>query len=110
MHKFKVNIAVQLLPMGTGDAYARVDEAITLIEKSGLKYRVCPFETVLEGDYDRIIQLVKDIQMNCLESGITETICNLKIQMRRDSDVTIDDKMEKYSTTPISGIHEQGSV
>jgi uncharacterized protein (TIGR00106 family) len=97
MHNFKVNVAIQLLPLGTGDAYARVDEAIALIEKSGLKYKVCPFETVLEGDYDRIMQVVKDVQLKCLESGVTDTICNLKIQMRRDSDVTIDDKIEKYS-------------
>jgi uncharacterized protein (TIGR00106 family) len=95
-NSYKVNIAVQLLPLGTDEAYAKVDEAIALIEKSGIKYRVCPFETVLEGDYDEIMQLVKDIQLKCLENGVSDTICNLKIQMRRGADVTIDDKMEKY--------------
>jgi uncharacterized protein (TIGR00106 family) len=96
MQNFKVNIAVQLLPLGTAEAYSKVDEAISLIGKSGLKYKVCPFETVIEGDYDTIMKLVRDIQLKCLESGVTDTICNLKIQMRKDSDVTIGDKMEKY--------------
>ena len=94
--KYSVNVAVQLLPLGTNQAYEKVDEAIALIEKSGIKYRVCPFETVLEGDYDEIMQLVKAIQLKCLENGVSDTICNLKIQMRRGADVTIDDKMEKY--------------
>lgn len=96
MQNYKVNIAIQLLPLGTAEAYSKVDEAISLIEKSGLKFKVCPFETVLEGDYDEIMALVKKIQIKCLESGVTDTICNLKIQMRKDADVTIEDKMEKY--------------
>jgi uncharacterized protein (TIGR00106 family) len=95
--KYSVNVAVQLLPLGTNQAYEKVDEAIALIEKSGLKYIVCPFETVIEGDYDKIMELVKKIQLKCLESGVTDTICNLKIQMRANDDVTINDKMEKYS-------------
>jgi len=96
MINYKVNVAVQLLPLGTNEAYAKVDEAIALIEKSGIKYKVCPFETVLEGDYDEIMQLVKDIQLHCLANGVMDTICNLKIQMRAGADVTIADKMENY--------------
>jgi uncharacterized protein YqgV (UPF0045/DUF77 family) len=96
MQNFKVNVAVQLLPLGTNEAYAKVDEAIALIEKSGISYKVCPFETVLEGYYDEIMTLVKEIQLKCLENGVSDTICNLKIQMRAGQDVTIDDKMAKY--------------
>jgi len=96
MQNFKVNVAVQLLPLGTPEAYHKVGEAISLIQRSGIKYKVCPFETVLEGDYDEIMALVKNIQIKCLDSGVTDTICNLKIQMRKDADVTIEDKMEKY--------------
>jgi uncharacterized protein YqgV (UPF0045/DUF77 family) len=96
MHKFKVNVAVQLLPLRTAEVYPLVDEAISMIELSGLKYRLCPFETVLEGDYDTIMKLIKDIQLRCLKSGVSDTLCNLKIQMRLGSDVTIEDKMGKY--------------
>jgi len=90
-------VAVQLLPFGTSKAYACVDGVKSLMEKLGLKYRVCPFVTVLEGDYNQIIQPVKNIQLKCLENGASDTIRNLKIQRWRDSDVTIEDKIRTSS-------------
>jgi uncharacterized protein YqgV (UPF0045/DUF77 family) len=92
-----VNVAFQLLPMDvTEDRYSIVDRAIGKIKNSGIRYRVCPFETVMEGDYDSIMQLIKDIQEDALEHGATSILANLKIQMRKNTDVSISDKMEKY--------------
>ena len=73
-----------------------VDVAIELIQKSGLKYRVCPFETVIEGYYDEIMTLVKDIHEAVYAGGAEEMITNIKIQTRYNQDVFIDDKMNKY--------------
>jgi uncharacterized protein YqgV (UPF0045/DUF77 family) len=48
-----INLALQVLPSSiTSDPYSLVDKAIEVIQQSGLKYRVCPFETVIEGDYE----------------------------------------------------------
>jgi uncharacterized protein (TIGR00106 family) len=92
-----VNIAIQVLPRsGTKGTYELVDLAIELIQKSGLNYRVCPFETVVEGRYDEIMQLVKDIHEAVYAGGADEMITNLKIQTRSNQDVLIDDKMYKY--------------
>ncbi|MCK5822400.1 MAG: MTH1187 family thiamine-binding protein [Bacteroidales bacterium] len=93
----KVNIAVQVLPKSTNnDTYKIVDKAIEVIQKSGIKYRVCPFETVMEGDYDEIMGIIKQIQEACFEAGSEEVITNIKIQNRKKSDVTIEGKMNKY--------------
>ena len=94
----KVNIAVQVLPKTTNnnDTYQIVDKAIEIIQKSGIKYRVCPFETVLEGDYDKIMKVIKQMQEACFEAGAKEVITNIKIQNRKNSDVTIEGKMNKY--------------
>ena len=93
----QVNIALQILPQSNSkDVYDIVDEAIALIRDSGIKYQVTPFETVMEGDYDRIMKLVKEIQIKCYEFGAESIIANLKIQSRKNTDVTIDDKMHKY--------------
>ena len=55
-----VNIALQILPTSkTVHPYSIVDAAIAVIAASGLKYRVTPFETVMEGSYDRIMEVVK---------------------------------------------------
>jgi len=92
-----VNIAVQVLPMSkTKEPYDIVDEAIKVIDESGLKYRVCPFETVIEGPYDEIMKVIEKVQTTCFNNGADELIVNIKIQIRKNSNVTIDDKMHKY--------------
>ena len=91
-----VNIALQVLPTSTTvHPYLLVDKAIEVIEKSGLRYKVTPFETVMEGSYDEIMEVVKLAQEACYESGAETMMTYIKIQSSR-KDVSIDDKMEKY--------------
>ncbi|MFP4023181.1 MAG: MTH1187 family thiamine-binding protein [Thiohalospira sp.] len=93
----QVNVAVQVLPKSeTKSTYALVDEAIKVIIDSGLKYRVCPFETVIEGPYQKIMNVIENIQEICFEQGADEILVYVKIQNRKDGKVTIEDKMEKY--------------
>ena len=91
-----VNIALQVLPTSTTvHPYLLVDKAIEVIEKSGLRYKVTPFETVMEGSYDEIMEVVKLAQGACYEAGAETMMTYIKIQSSR-KDVSIDDKMEKY--------------
>lgn len=93
----QVNVAVQVLPMAPGlDAYLVVDKAIEVIKNAGVVYRVTPFETVMEGPYDQLMQVVKDVQEVCYEAGASQVLCYVKIQSRAQSDVSIVDKMGKY--------------
>ena len=92
-----VNVAIQVLPRSNSkNAYDIVDKAIELIKQSGLLYQVCPFETVIEGDYDEIMKLVKEVQKVCYDNGAEDMLCYLKIQSSGSKHVTIDDKMKKY--------------
>lgn len=94
----KVNLAIQVLPFSnTEDTYAIIDQAIAVIEDSGLKYVVCPFETVVEGTYEEVMNIVEDIKHSCLLAGADDLIINLKLHARKDADALIDDKLEKYS-------------
>ena len=94
---FKVNIALQVLPSSTSKhPYTIVDKAIELIQGSGLKYRVCPFETVIEGEYDQIMDLIRKIQLECMDYGAEKLLTYLKIEISRDKDVTIEEKTGKY--------------
>ncbi len=93
-----VNIALQVIPKSkTREAYDLVDEAIELISRSGLKYQVCPFETVIEGPYNEIMELIEKVQTACFVKGADELLVYIKIQNRKDSKVTIEEKMKKYS-------------
>jgi len=92
-----VNLAVQIIPFSKEkEIYALVDKAIEVIQKSGIKYKVCPFETVLEGNYDDIMDIVKKAQEACFNAGADEVLVNIKIQNRKESAVTINEKMDKY--------------
>ncbi|MDP2888960.1 MAG: MTH1187 family thiamine-binding protein [Bacteroidota bacterium] len=92
-----INVAIQVLPRSAKiGTYELVDRAIEVIQKSGLKYQVCPFETVIEGHYDEIMTLLKEVHEVVYAFGAEEMITNVKIQTRYNQDVLIEDKMEKY--------------
>jgi uncharacterized protein (TIGR00106 family) len=91
-----VNIALQILPSSkTIHPYSLVDKAIEVIANSGIRYKVTPFETVMEGNYDDIMKVVKQAQEACYEAGAESLMTYIKIQSSV-TDVSIDDKMEKY--------------
>ena len=91
-----VNIALQILPSSkTIHPYFLVDKAIEVIAGSGLRYKVTPFETVMEGSYDEIMKIVKLAQEACYKAGADSLMTYLKIQSST-GDVSIEDKMEKY--------------
>lgn len=98
MKENKINLALQVLPQSDSvHPYAIVDKAIEVISKSGLKYKVCPFETVIEGTWAQLMKLVEEVHDVCYQNGTVKMMTYIKIQTQHNTDVTIDDKMEKYS-------------
>ena len=96
--KNKINVAIQVLPEADGKVkYQLVDQAIQAIEQSGFIYKVCPFETVVECSFHELSELIGSIHNACEAAGTEKMITNLKIQVDFSGDVSIEDKMEKYS-------------
>ncbi|MBN1598245.1 MAG: thiamine-binding protein [Bacteroidales bacterium] len=94
---YQINAALQVLPKSDKtNTYDIIDKAIEVIKVSGLRYRVCPFETVLEGSYDEVMNIIKLVQLECFLAGADEIISNIKLQIRKSEDVSIEDKMKKY--------------
>lgn len=93
-----INLAIQILPttVDKSTAYSAVDAAISIIKKSGLNHLVCPFETVIEGDYDTVMSVVKEMQEEVFNNNIDHILVNIKIQRSKNSDVFIDDKLSNY--------------
>jgi len=93
----KINVAIQVLPEAEkGISYALVDAAIEAIRKTGYKYQVCPFETVVECSFNEVGKLIETIHEACIIAGTTKMLTNLKIQVNFNNEVSIKDKMEKY--------------
>jgi uncharacterized protein (TIGR00106 family) len=100
MHSYIVNAAIQVLPIvNDKHPYEWVDEAITIIQDSGIKYDVGPFATVLEGTYDEVMKVVNDVNEYLYSKDCAEWISNIQIQIRSDRDITADEKVEKFRST-----------
>lgn len=75
-------IAVAIAPCGTGaDVSAEVAQAIDVIRKSGLKNRTNSMFTEIEGEWDDVMQVVKDATFVLAEKGIrTEVVFKADIR------------------------------
>ena len=95
--KDQVNAAFQIIPgPGNLDMYRLIDRAISVIITSGMRYRVCPFETVVEGPLDKVLQLVPEILEVLYSEGVEDVLSFVKIQSRKQGRVTIEEKMAAY--------------
>ena len=95
--KRKINVAIQVLPEASGKVkYSLVDAAILAVKETGFKYRVCPFETVVECSFDELPAFLEKVHEACQNAGTERMLTNLKIQVDFENDVAIEDKMEKY--------------
>jgi len=97
MHTHIINASIQIIPIVEDKhPYEWVDEAITIIQQSGIKYEVGPFATVIEGTYDQVIQVVHAVNEYLYEKGCEEWISNLQIQIRSGRSITADEKTAKF--------------
>lgn len=92
-----INLGIQIVPKSkTLDSYALVDKAIEVIQQSGIKHIVTPFETVMEGPQDELIEIARKAQEAVLAAGAEEVLVYYRMQIRKNSDVSIEDKIGKY--------------
>lgn len=97
MHSFIVNAALQILPIvNDKHPYLWVDEAIAIIQQSGVKYEVGPFATVLEGKYDEVMLVINNVNEYLYSKGCAEWIASIQIQLRSDRDITADEKVAAF--------------
>jgi uncharacterized protein (TIGR00106 family) len=101
MHEFTINASIQIVPLVTDKhPYAWVDEAITVIQRSGIKYEVGPFATILEGTYADVMAVIHAVNEFLLARNCEEWICNLQIQIRSNSGITAAEKTDKFIVQP----------
>lgn len=97
MHQYIVNASIQIVPIVQDKhPYEWVDEAIHVIEQSGIKHEVGPFATVIEGKYDEVMKVINAINEYLLQKECAEWISNIQLQIRSKGDITGNEKTEKY--------------
>lgn len=98
MKQPEASVAIQVLPSVQGEEIIRiVDKVIESIKKSGLNYVVSPFETTIEGNYDKLMDIVKQAQLICIEEGAPSVMSYVKIALNKDAGVwSIEKKTAKH--------------
>ncbi len=88
-----IHLGIQVVPLDhSKDTYAIIDEAIKVIEQSGLKYIVTPMETVIQGPYDEANKIAQKAQAALVSAGCKEFLVNIRMHIRTDDDVTMEEK------------------
>ncbi len=90
-------VAVAIAPFGVGDELAdEVAEVVRVIRASGLPNKTTSMFTEIEGEWDEVMQVVKDATFVLAEKGIrTEVI--LKADIRPGHTNTIESKVAKVN-------------
>lgn len=97
MHQHIINASIQLIPIVQDrHPYLWVDEAIALIQQSGIKHKVGAFATEVEGTYQEVMALVHAINEYLVTHHCNEWITNVQLQIRSSADMTGDEKTAKF--------------
>ena len=88
--------SVTVVPVGTGStsvsAYvARCHEILAAAE--GIKYRLTPMSTVIEGELAVILSIVTKLHEVPFEKGAMRVLTTMMIDERRDKELTMDGKI-----------------
>ena len=93
------SVAIQVLPktIRSQDTIVIVDKVIEYIKSTGMHVFVGPFETTVEGDFDALMDMVKECQRICIRAGAPSVLSYIKIQYSPEDGVwTIDEKVSKH--------------
>lgn len=90
-------ISIQIIPKTKNgeDVIPYVDEAIKIIEESGVKYQVSPLETTMEGDLYELMNIVGKMNERMIEIGSKNVISQVKI-LYQPTGIEMGQLTEKY--------------
>ncbi|MEK3889574.1 thiamine-binding protein [Bacillus sp. FSL K6-3431] len=90
-------ISIQIIPKPKNgeDVYHYVDEAIKIIEDSGVKYQVSPLETTMEGELYELMNVIGKMNERMTEMGSSNVVSQVKI-LYQPTGVEMSRLTEKY--------------
>ena len=90
-------ISIQIIPKTKNgeDVIPYVDEAIKIIQDSGVKYEVHPLETTMEGELTKLFAVIEQMNKRMIEIGSSNVISQVKI-LYQPSGITMNKLTEKY--------------
>jgi len=99
MNQPEASLAIQVLPQSAaGDEVLNiVDKVIAYIKSTGLKTVVGPFETVIEGDFEKLMGIAAECQRICVREGAAGLLTYMKMAYNPNGGVwSIEKKIAKH--------------
>ena len=92
------SVAIQVLPQQVDQKKMLecVDAVIEYIASCEVHYSVGPFETVLEGDFERLMEIVRACFRICVAAGAPGVLGYVKVNYCPDGVLSIAEKTDKY--------------
>ena len=93
-----VMIDLCVVPIGVGVSVSEyVAECERLIEAAGLQSHLHPYGTVIEGEWDAVMAVVKQCHERVHEMGAPRVFTTVKIGTRTDREQTMQDKIDSVT-------------
>ncbi len=88
-------LEIAVVPIGTGDSSVSdyVAGCQKILANSGLKYTLNPMGTVIEGNMDDLLKIVKKLHESPFEKGAKRVYTNMRIDDRRDKNASMKQKL-----------------
>ena len=92
-----INASIQVIPLTQiSEAFPIVDKAIELIQASGLKYSVGPFETLIEGEYEKVQAILRQVEDSCYAQKEMQFLVYSKLHVCGGMDIYEESKTGKF--------------
>jgi uncharacterized protein (TIGR00106 family) len=86
-------VSFSVIPMGSSTSVGdKIAEILKIVDSSGLPYKINPMGTVVEGEWDDIMKLIKKCHKTTMKSG-ERTITTISIDDRKGKFRRIDEKV-----------------
>jgi uncharacterized protein (TIGR00106 family) len=90
-------IDISVVPVGTGSPSVSefVAGAVNIVKnEAGIKYRLTPMNTVIEGDLEQLLAVAKKMHDSAFSAGAARVVTTIRIDERRDKPLTMEGKIQ----------------
>lgn len=87
-------VEFSIIPLGVGSSLgAYLTEVLKIVDASGLPYKVNPMGTVIEGEWDATLKLIKKCHKTVMKSG-ERVVTTISIDDRKGKPNRIEEKVK----------------
>ena len=95
-----VIMEISVTPVGkeSGSLGDSVVELLKVAERHGVKYELNAMSTVMEGDLEALLRVAREMHEVCFKLGYPRVQTTIRLDDRRDKDLTMKYKVESVKT------------